>query len=214
MALIRWHVAAAAAVVLVVAGLAGAAKAAENKFEIRVRALSVVPDEDADISQIGGDVSIDTSVVPEFDLSYFITDHISVEVIAAITPHEITAKNNPVGTIDLGGVWLLPPTVTLQYHMNPHGVYDPYVGAGINYTHFFGANEPAGFDIEYDDSVGFALQAGIDIRVKENTYLNLDVKKVFINTEATIRNPLTVTPIKADVDIDPWIIGVGVGIRF
>ncbi|MCP5431704.1 MAG: OmpW family protein [Alphaproteobacteria bacterium] len=190
------------------------ALAAEGDFELRGRMLAVVPDESADISQIGGDVSIDTSYVPELDLSYFVTKHLALELIAAITPHEITAKKNPVGNIDLGEVWLLPPTVTLQYHADPEGPYDPYVGVGVNYTHFFGANEPAGFDISYDDSFGIALQAGIDVRLKDKLYVNLDVKKIFISTEATIRNPLTATPIRADVDIDPWVVGIGIGIRF
>lgn len=195
-------------------GAAPAAFAAAGDFQLRLRGIAVIPDEEADISQIGGDVSIDTAIVPELDLSYFVTDNIAVEVIAAVTPHEITAKNNPVGNIDLGEVWLLPPTITAQYHFNPEGRINPYVGAGVNYTLFFGEDEPAGFDIDYDDSFGFALQAGVDVEVRDNVYLNVDVKKVFINTEATIANPLTATPINADVDIDPWIVGIGIGFRF
>src|SRR3972149_6103985 len=97
---------------------------------VRGRLLGVIPDESASVS-IGGDVDIETSVVPEVDLTYFITDHIAVEVIAAVTPHDVSHEPT---NLDLGEVWLLPPTVTLQYHFNPAGNLQPYVGAGVNYT--------------------------------------------------------------------------------
>jgi len=40
--------------------------------------------------------------------------------------------------------------------------------------------------------------------------LNLDVKKVWIDTKVSINGGA----ITADVDIDPWIFGIGVGTRF
>ncbi len=176
-------------------------------FLVRGRLLGVIPDESANVS-IGGNVDIDTSVVPEVDLTYFITDHIGVEVIAGVTPHEVTHKPT---NLDLGEVWLLPPTVTLQYHFNPQGKVQPYVGAGVNYTHFF--NEDAGpnfSSVSYDDSWGLALQAGVDVQVSDNWYVNFDVKKVDINTDVSFDNGAAT----ASVDIDPWIVGVGAGYRF
>lgn len=184
----------------------------------RLRAITVQPDESADISIIGGDVDIDTSVVPEFDITYFLTDQIAAELILGVTPHDVTAVGTALGDVDLGDVTLLPPTLTLQYHFNPDGQVRPYAGVGINYTLFFNEDLPSGTaldSIDYDPSVGFALQAGVDYGINDRWFLNFDVKKVWINTDVTIDGTTNLSAVvDADVDINPWIVGVGVGWRY
>lgn len=174
-------------------------------FMIRARALGVVPDESGHVSN-GDTVSIDTSVVPEFDFSYFFTPNISAELIAAVTPHDVKTSSG----IDAGSAWLLPPTLTLQYHFTQCPKVIPYVGAGVNYTHFFNADAGALNSVKYEDSFGGALQAGMDIPIKDNWYANIDVKKAFISTTAKF----SPSGVRADVDIDPWLVGVGVGYKF
>lgn len=39
-----------------------------------------------------------------------------------------------MGLGKVGKVWLLPPTLTFQYHFTDFGAFKPYVGAGVNYT--------------------------------------------------------------------------------
>jgi outer membrane protein len=177
----------------------------------RARALGVIPQEDSTITPIGGKAEVDNSVLPELDISYFFTENVAAELIAAVTPHEVVAKGTSLANVDVGNAWLLPPTLTLQYHFTglPHGI-KPYVGAGLNYTHFYNADAGALSTVEYKDSFGGALQAGVDIPVKDNWFVNLDVKKVFIDTEAKFNGGAVV----ADVDIDPLLIGAGVGYRF
>lgn len=186
-----------------------ASAANDSPWMVRARGLLVAPSESATITPIGGDVSIDWSVVPEVDVSYFFAKHWAVELIAAVTPHDVTHSTG----VDLGGAWLLPPTLTLQYHFDPDGAaMRPYIGAGINYTTFFGIDEPAGLNISYDDSFGLALQAGIDIPFGNGWSANIDVKKIYINTDVTI---LGLGPVvRADVDIDPIVVGMGVGYRY
>lgn len=185
----------------------------KERWIIRARALMVEPDEDASISPIGGNVDIDEQYVPELNFTYFFTKNVAAELILATTPHNVTAVGTTVGQVDLGDVWLLPPTLTLQYHFMPESdSFRPYVGAGINYTHFYNADSGAVNSIDYDDSFGYALQAGFDYGIDENWALNFDVKKVMINTDVTIQSGAT--RINADVDIDPYIFGVGVAYRF
>ena len=201
----------ATAVVAFAVPFAASAKEAGDLL-VRARAIYVTPDESADIS-IGGDASIDNSVMPELDFSYFFTDNIAVELILAVTPHDVAAVGTALGDIDLGDVTLLPPTLTLQYHFMPKETMSPYVGVGVNYTKFFDADVSSGgvvTDIDYDSSFGLALQAGIDYALNERWLINVDVKKVWINTDVSI-NAGAVT---ADVDIDPWIFGFGFGYRF
>ncbi|MEJ2125449.1 MAG: OmpW family outer membrane protein, partial [Alphaproteobacteria bacterium] len=90
---------------------------------IRGRILGVIPDEEtsnwrldgSNIDNLGPDASIDNSIVPELDFTYFFNKNLAVEVIAGVTPHTIDGKGLLANT-EVGDVWLLPPTVLLQYH--------------------------------------------------------------------------------------------------
>jgi outer membrane protein len=188
------------------------AQAGQGPWMVRGRLLAVLPEEDATVSVLGGDLEIEDQYVPELDITYFLDEHWAAELILAVTPHEITHK--PTG-LDIGEVWLLPPTVTLQYHFQPDDPdFRPYVGAGVNYTLFFGHDDadPVINKAHFDPSFGFALQAGVDIPLGGNWTLNIDVKKVWINTD--VRLDTGIGTVRADVDIDPLIVGVGLGYRW
>lgn len=179
-------------------------------FVIRARGIAMVPDEETSSNQLttgGGELNND--YVPEVDFSYFITDNIAVELIAATTEHDLDWQNPDV---DLGTVMLLPPTLTLQYHFMPKERFSPYLGAGINYTFFYDEKPGAAQSISYDDGFGYALQAGFDYAISGPWSLNVDVKKIFLNT--TITTNVGSGPIHVDADLDPWVFGIGVGYRF
>lgn len=206
-----------AALLMSVATPAMAEKAAGDLL-VRGRVIFVTPDESSDLklgnTAINGHASLDMSVVPELDFSYFFTDNVAAELILGTSHHHPKAKGSPLGSsVDLGDVWLLPPTVTLQYHFNPKGQISPYVGAGLNYTFFYGEDPGAALDTKYDNGFGYALQAGVDVELTKKWSLNLDVKKLWLNTDVKVNAGLA-SLVNADVDIDPWIIGVGVGYRF
>ena len=78
-------------------------------FQLRLRGVGVLPVASANINisgaNIGGQTSASDSFVPEADLTYFITDNIAVEAIAAITKH--TVRKTIAGTVS--NVWLLLP---------------------------------------------------------------------------------------------------------
>ncbi len=185
-------------------------------FLIRLRGIGVIPDESSDLSvggsEISGEATVDDDYVPELDLGYFLTDNLALELVLATTRHDVGAVDTPLGDADLGEVQLLPPTLTLQYHFAPKERFSPYLGAGINYTVFFDEEDGDATSIDYDDSFGFALQAGVDYALSGNWSLNLDIKKIFLSTD--VETTVAGTDIEADVDIDPWIIGIGVGYRF
>ena len=185
----------------------------EGRWMLRARALGVMPQEDAKITGAvtGSSISIDNSVVPELDASYFVTNNIAFELIAAVTPHKAHTKTSSAGPLDLGDVWLLPPTLTAQYHFTDLGQFKPYVGAGVNYTAFFDASKGSSVtSVDYGNSFGPALQAGVDYMLDDHWLLNLDVKKIWINSDVKLNGGA----IAADVDINPWIVGVGFGYRF
>lgn len=172
---------------------------------VRLRGVWVHPIVKADIN-IGGDVDVGNDFVPEIDFSYFITDEIALELIAATTRHEVTYKP---GNLDLGKVSLLPPTLTVQYHPLPKARFSPYVGAGLNYTFFFDVDSGAFRSVDYSNSLGYALQGGLDWAIQDNWSANFDVKKLWLSTDVKISGG-----IRADVDLNPWLIGFGLGYRF
>lgn len=185
-----------------------------SKWQFRLRAISVTPNESATIQTIGGNVDISSAFVPELDITYYFTKNWSAELILATTNHDVKAIGTAAGDIDLGDVWLLPPTLLGQYHFTG-GDFVPYLGAGINLTLFYGVdNGPTADKVEYDTSVGFAFQAGFDYMLNDKWFLNLDIKRMFLNTNATIDATTALgATVGADVDINPWIFGVGFGLK-
>lgn len=109
---------------------------------------------------------------------------------------------------------LLPPILALQYHFFADNKISPYIGAGINYTVFYDADKSGDSrldDVDYDNRFGWALQAGMDWQVFERWSLNLDVKKLWLPAAVSVNDGA----VKGrNADIDPWIIGVGIGYRF
>ncbi|MBN9448597.1 MAG: OmpW family protein [Bosea sp.] len=186
-----------------------------NPWMIRGRALVVMPQESASLRMggapiVGGDVSISTSVVPELDITYFFTRNLAVELILGVTPHNVKGAGALAGA-RIGSAWLLPPTLTLQYHFDPIGAFKPYVGAGINYTVFFDEKAKGGFtSFNLKDSFGFALQAGVDIMLDKHWGINFDVKKLFLEPKVKVNGGA----ISGKVKIDPWIFGTGITYKF
>lgn len=176
------------------------ASAFADNWMMRVRAIDIAPDVKS--SSLPG-VDVSDEWVPEVDFTYFVTPNIGVELILATARHEVTLNG-----VSLGKLNHLPPTLLLQYHFNPTSKIKPYVGAGLNYTRFYNVDLP-GFDVD-SNSVGGALQAGVDIAVTKNGYINLDVKKIWIDTTVKTTAGATVT----DLDINPVVWGIGYGFRF
>jgi len=166
-------------------------------------------------------VSVDTAYAPEIDFTYMVTNNIGLELIAATTKHSATGKSGtPAAVGKLLDTWVLPPTLTLQYHFAPDGGFRPYVGAGLNYTIFYkerasGSLENAlgPTDVSLSNSFGWALQAGADIPLNDSLFVNFDVK--YIDMDTTAR--LTTTAAGQQtvrVDINPIVVGFGIGMRF
>lgn len=198
--------------VAMVALFAQDAWAGDSPWLVRLRGIALVPDESSTVSVIGGSIEVDTAVVPELDISYFFTDHIAVELVLATSWHDVTDEGSTLGNVDLGEVSMLPPVLSLQYHFTPDSQFRPYIGAGVNYTIFYNEDAPGGtvVSIDYENSFGFALQAGIDIGIDDHWAINFDVKKVFLNTDVSLNGGA----ITADVDLDPWLFGLGVAYRY
>jgi outer membrane protein len=182
-------------------------------FLVHLRAIGVLPENfSSSVSVIGGHVKTTDQPAPEVDLSYFLTNHVSVEAIAATTRHEVSATGTAIGKVDVGSVWALPPTVTLQYHLSPIARFQPYAGIGLTVAFFYNSHAagPTVTKAGYSTGVGPTLDAGFDYSIGGNWYANVDVKQMFVSTTARINNGSIV----AHDSLSPTVVGAGIGYRF
>ena len=202
----KWISIAVAVLVLFVA-IGQMAQAADkdtySKYGIRFRALYVKPTDSTDgiLSTLNTKVSSD--LVPEVDLEYFFTKNISAELVAAFTRHDIKLNGAYAGSTRL-----LPPTLTAKYHPLAGSTVSPYVGVGVNWTIPFDSHVNGVDDFSIDNSIGWALQVGTDVKIAPQLYLNFDYKYISIDTDATVAGT------KCKLDVSPHLIGVGIGYRF
>ncbi|MBB3772285.1 outer membrane protein [Angulomicrobium tetraedrale] len=184
-----------------------------NPWQLRVRVLGVIPDGGGSVNGVpGSDLDYSSSVVPELDITYFFSKNWAAELILGVTKHNIDGAGTISSLGKIGETWLLPPTLTLQYHFTDFGKFQPYVGAGVNYTFFFNQKADSADSLDVKDTWGWALQAGFDYMIDEHWGFNVDVKKLFLEPDFDVT--VSGTPLTGKADLNPWIVGVGVTYRF
>lgn len=200
----RWLALAAAAAVVVPA--AQAQSADSGNWIVRARALHLDP---ANKDSTGLGLGVNSKVFPEVDISYFLNPNLALELVLTYPQkHDIESNGTKIGALKH-----LPPTLSLQYHM-PLAGWRPYVGVGLNYTHFSSVSfDPAvvtALQPSIDkNSFGLAIGAGADVPMGGGWLFNIDVKKVQIRTDVSSFG------VKAgNVKVDPVLFSVGVGKRF
>ena len=192
-----------------IVSIATASFAADDfkKYGVRIRGLYIMPDEKIDSRLSALNLAVKDATAPELDFEYFVTKNFSVELDLALSKHDITADGTEVGH-----VWLLPPSLYVKYHPLPDFIVSPYVGFGMNVVMPFDERLNLGSgkvsDFKVDSTVGWAAKVGADIPIAKNVYLNVDA--MYYNTETKMQ----VGGIKYDLDINPFIISTGIGVRF
>ncbi|MBE7929187.1 OmpW/AlkL family protein [Pseudomonas saudiphocaensis] len=216
---------------LLAAALAAPLAQAHQAGDIIVRAgaITVDPREDSGAistavtgSLAGSSATLDSDTQLGLNFAYMVTDNIGIELLAA-TPfsHDVGVKG--LGApLDgkFGSIKHLPPTLSVVYYpLASQSAFQPYVGAGINYTWFFDdklsshAESNSFSGLELKDSWGLAAQIGMDYMLTDTLMLNAQVRYIDIDTEAT-SNHSSLGKVKVDVDVDPFVYMVGLGYKF
>lgn len=177
------------------------------------------------IGNLGGKASINNDTQLGLNFAYMVTDHWGVELLAA-TPfsHDVKIKGTtPDVDGKLGSFKHLPPTLSAVYYpLDSKSAFQPYVGAGINYTWFFdesisssaknnGARDFTSLNIK--NSWGLAAQVGADYMLTDNIMINGQIRYIDIDTTA-YANHKTLGRAKVNVDVKPWVYMVGLGYKF
>lgn len=199
---------------------------------VRAGAITVDPRESSSDIWVGAlntDVAgtkatLDSDTQLGLNFAYMLTSNIGIELLAA-TPfsHNVGVKGMPGAFAGLNGnlgeLKHLPPTLSVVYYpLDAASPFQPYVGAGINYTWFFDTElsseaENKGFSgLDMKDSWGLAAQVGMDYMLTENIMLNAQVR--YIDIETTGTTSFGGAKVKVDVDVDPMVYMVGLGYKF
>lgn len=174
----------------------------ETPWMVRARAV-YLDSVNGDSTPLG--LTVNNKTIPEVDISYFFSKNIAAELILTVPQrHTVYSKGTSIGTFKH-----LPPTLTVQYHFTDMPGIKPYVGAGINYTRISQVNLLGGAADLENDSIGAALQVGVDIPLDKKFSVNFDLKKVYIRSDVFSGGSNVGT-----FKIDPVLFGVGLGYRF
>ena len=210
--------------------LAGAVPAVagdyNGNFMIRLQATDLLTQDQlkslndkfgTDYKAAGYDAEVSDAILPTATLTYFLNKNLAVELLCCFSKHSVELYN-PAGT-NLGSVaeaWIFPPALTLQYHLDAKG-FKPYVGAGLQYVHFFGTgtgdNAVGEESVSFSDAWGPIIQAGVDVELGKGWYLNADVKKSWLETTVDWKSNGQ-TDVTAKDSLDPLVISLGIGYRF
>lgn len=233
MRLVR-NLALAAAAALAVTFVAGADQAAraqsyDGNFMVRLQGTAVITQDKlkslnstglGDLKAAGFDADVSDRILPTATLTYFFNRNLAVELFCCFSKHAVELKPPAAFAALRGDVaesWIFPPILTLQYHMTGMGPFKPYVGAGVQWIHFFNSktadNTLAATGVKFDDAFGPAIQAGIDVEIGSGWYLNVDVKKSWLDTKVTWVNTVAGNVVAKD-RLDPLTISLGLGYRF
>jgi outer membrane protein len=202
--------------------LAPAAVAQDRGWFVHAGPGYLAPDESAEI-QAGGapfpgaNVSIDSSLTAAVEIGRFFTPNIAAGLTFGLPPREdlngegVLAPFGKLGELKYG-----PAALTGQYHFNPTGRFNPYVGAGVALQYNFADDDGAAADLEVDNAGGPAIQFGAELMFSPRVGAFVDYKKAFYSTEARgqLLTPNGPIPFTADIQVDPAFLHGGIVYRF
>ena len=178
----------------------------------------------AGVKQPGTKATLNNDTQLGLNFAYMVTDNIGIELLAA-TPfkHDVHVKGTGINFVDgkLGSLKHLPPTLSAVYYpLDSKSSFQPYIGAGINYTWFFDEklsssaknSALAANSFKVKNSWGLAAQVGADYMLTDNLMINGQVRYIDIDTDATLNTVAGRT--KVNVDVKPWVYMVGLGYKF
>jgi outer membrane protein len=157
---------------------------------------------DPDVGSNGAGLDVDDKTTAEIGITHFLTSNWALDLGVSFAKLDVKLNGS-----DSGSTKVLPINLLAQYHFMPEGTWRPYVGAGVNYTHFSDVNIQGGSVNLEKDRFGPVVQVGLDVPISESWSVNADVKKIWLSTDVS-------GAASGSVDLDPWIFGLGIGYKF
>ncbi len=203
---------------LAMPSVAQANDASKEGWFLHVGPLGVVFHPKAEIS-VGGNIipgasaDLKDNVTPGFDVGYRFKNNVSLTLTGGVPPRTTITGTGPLAGATLGQVSYAPAVIAAQYHFTYFGSkFQPYVGAGLNYTLFFDAADGAVTDLSINNAFAPVLQTGFEYNLNNKLGVYMDVKKIFLSTTATAN--IGGDPARADLTANPAVVSAGLVFRF
>ncbi len=212
-----------AILVLVVAAvtLAQPATAQGDRWIGRVRALGVMPDASSDeIATTGTRIGVDNAFGGEASVTCLLGPTWGLELAAAVTPLKLSTTGGQFPGLDAGRVDLFSGMLSLQYHFATTGKLKPYLGIGMTFARPIGYTlskdmEASGIaNLTFASSMRVHTQVGADLRIGQGWRLNLDLRYAPVTTRADFRLATGGSLDTIALNINPILVGVGIGRTF
>ncbi len=143
----------------------------------------------------------------------FLTPHVAVNATLGLPPTVDVYGAGSIGALPkLGEVTYGPMAVTVQYHLTRSGRFRPYVGAGLSYMIVFGTEDGAFEDLEVENDLGWALEAGADLMINQRWAIFADVKRAHLRPKAT--GTFAGALVECESKLDPWAFSGGIAFHF
>lgn len=151
-----------------------------------------------------------------------LNEHLDIDVVLGLPPrHDVkgTGMLAPFGAI--ARVKQAAPTVFLNYNFGaPENKFRPFLGVGLNYTHFFDAQSTSAGNlasggptkIELSDSFGLAAQVGASYKVTDQWSLIGSVATAKVKSDMTATTGSIER--KTTIDFRPVVYTLGLGYSF
>ncbi len=156
-------------------------------------------------------------------MTIFMTDNIAAEVSLGLgfykTKSSVLSKAVSAygvsGTAEMGKrnqIFMVPVTLTAQYHIAPFGAIRPYVGGGINGTYMHTRSKA----IKVNSGAGLVLQVGVDFIAKDDTLFTFDIRQYFLKSKVTFKKGFlgSADNVTSKVNWNPLVISAGFGFKF
>lgn len=200
---------------LIFAAPAGAAQ--EGDWIVKVGATNVAPnDKSGQVAGVpGSELAVENEWGLGFMVGYMLTGNTSVELMGT-SPMEHEVRGNAMlaeaGFSDIARVEHLPPNVLFQYHFKNDSAFKPYAGVGVNYTWFRDTESKIpGVFADVEDSWGLAAGVGLDYEFDDSWLMTADLRYLDIGTDVRLTGAVQD---EVDLDIDPWVFTLALGVRF
>lgn len=178
---------------------------------VRARVAGLFPvDETSKLDPIGGRIKTPRMLLPDLQIAWFLTDHISIEGQGGVVRTRPAIRGSIIGDLEIGTIWSATAAASLQYHLLPRSRTNPYVGVGLSYSHPISTEPAEGIsDFTVKSQTSTMLQAGVDHQFGNNWFGNAAVKYFFVPEQIYGGGGAKFTS-----NLNMVFVGAGIGYRF
>lgn len=161
----------------------------------------------------GADAEVGDATTAVFTVEFEVKPKVGIELVLGVPPKiKATATGSAAFLGEVLTARNVAPTVLVNYHFGQTGdTLRPYLGVGVNYTKFTDVTTRYGWDVKLSDSVGMAVQAGLDHQLSKHWGLFASVARVDVKSKLTA---VGATVLQSQIDFRPITYAAGLSYRF